>query len=148
MLSLFLLVMCGSNGAIAQQIDPACADVQNAANAAGARESRRVTDAQASIASDIQRSQQCGQQIIDSINRSIPTFGGALVDSVAASISKNLASKACQLIERTQSQIGTQIAKVQLPSPPGIIQQPAAKEAPSTSPAAATSVWSRLSNLF
>lgn len=51
-------------------------------------------------ANGIEQSMGCVGQVTQTVNSVIPSFGGGLVSSVAQNLVKNLASEACQLVQR------------------------------------------------
>lgn len=96
--------------------DPSCGRICNAARAGANQEISNVESAVTSVAQDIARAATCEQQMITNINSAIPSFGGGLLGTLTNNLVQNLSSSACKLIQQGQSQLGTAMPQIQVPT--------------------------------
>lgn len=135
--------------------DPDCASVSQSAANKRDRTLGSIDDVAQQTSTAVYRSKTCVDQLIGGTVKSIPSFGGGMVDQIASTLSRSMANQACQLISSSQSQMPQPVQVITGPFPggpipgapiatPGIAYPTQAAPAGGGEP----SLWQRMSKMF
>ena len=159
-LILSLLIGVNFTLARAQTVDADCQAVVGAAAAGRDRTLGSIDSVASGTSAAVNRSKGCVDELVNGSLRVIPSFGGGFVDRIAASLNKNLANSACQMISSAkytvQRQVSPYTGGVDIFDPRYAQSQPgvAGTATPPTQPASSTpatsspSILQRLGQLF
>jgi hypothetical protein len=150
---LFLVLLIGSTPAwAAYSNDPDCQAVSNGARAGADRDIERVKQAVTDTGKEIERVKSCIDDVVSGANRMITDFGGG---GLSAQMSQALAKQACKMISKASNSAQSSAQNYYQAQVPQALQQPIAQQvtqqqqgAAQPAPAAGTSIFQRLANIF
>lgn len=131
--------------------DPDCVAVSNGAKRAASNIYEQVNATAANTGQSTDRTKSCVDQLLEQANRSIPDFGGGIGDLIAKLARDLMSKEACKLLSNAQSSFGSNLPAVssvyssQLSDLSGLGSSTAPAQA---APAAMSTLWQRLANLF